>query len=127
MTRVGEAMRKAQIPIGEFKVSPLCRTKDSASAAYPERTAEVDINLMYLASLTTGEKAPMIENTRRLLSMPVPTGLNRLVLAHAPNLMELIGYFPREGTLVILRPKGEQAGFDYVASVAPQAWENLLR
>ena len=124
---VGDAMRKARIPIGEFRVSPLCRAKESAAAAFPKLAPTVDPNLMYVANLTDAEKAPIIANTRRLLSTPVAAGSNRLLLAHAPNLMDLIGYFPKEGTLVVFRPKGDGAGFDYVASIPPDLWARLLR
>ncbi len=127
MAKVGQSMRQAKIPIGEFRVSPLCRAKDSAAAAFPDRAPEVDPLLMYVANFTASQKAPVISNTRRLLSVPVASGENRLLLAHAPNLMELIGYFPKEGTLVIFRPKGERSGFDYLASVAPEAWADLLK
>ena len=127
MVQVGAAMRQAGIAVGEFKVSPLCRARESAAAAFPQRAAEVDPLLMYVANFTAEEKAPIVANTYRLLATPVPPGTNRLVLAHAPNLMELIGYFPKEGTLVILQPKGEAAGFDYVASVLPNAWSGLLK
>lgn len=127
MARVGESMRRAGIPIGEFRVSPLCRARDSASAAFPQLTPVVDPLLMYVANFTASEKAPVVANTRKLLSKPVPAGVNRLVLAHAPNLMELLGYFPKEGTLVILRPKGEGKGFEYVGSVSPDAWTGLLK
>ncbi len=125
--QVGEAMRKARIPIGEFRVSPLCRAMESAAAAFPKRAPTVDNNLMYVANLTDAEKAPIIANTRRLLSAPVAPGSNRLLLAHAPNLMDLIGYFPKEGTLVIFRPRDDSAGFDYVASIPPDLWPRLLR
>ena len=127
MAGVGNAMRQARIPIGEFKVSPMCRARDSAAAAFPQLSPVVDPLLMYVANFTAEDKAPIVANTRRLLSMPVTGSVNRLVLAHAPNIMELLGYFPKEGTLVILRPKGEQAGFDYVASVPPAAWPALLK
>lgn len=125
MVTVGEGMRKAGIPVGEFRVSPLCRAKESAAAAVPGVQPTVDLNLMYVANFTDAEKAPIIANTRSLLSQPVPSGTNRLVLAHAPNLMDLIGYFPREGTLVVFKPKGD--GFEYLASVAPTAWPDLLK
>ena len=42
---------------------------------------------------------------------------NRLLLAHASNLMDLMGYFPKEGTLVVFRPLGDPAGFEYIASI----------
>ncbi len=124
--RVGAAMRKAGIPVGEFYVSPMCRARESAAAAFPKLKPVVDEKLMYVANFTEEEKAPIIANTRALLSAPVPPGGNRLLLAHAPNLMDLMGYFPKEGTLVIFRPKGTQDGFEYLGSVPPSLWATLL-
>jgi phosphohistidine phosphatase SixA len=125
--RVGEALRRARIPLGEVRVSPLCRAKESAAAALgPGQPYVIDHDLMYTANLTSAEKGPILANTRRLLSAPVPPGTNRLLLAHAPNLMDLIGYFPKEATLVIFRPQGPD-GFRYVASVPPTLWSELLR
>lgn len=126
MAKVGEFMRKARIPIGEFNVSPLCRARQSATAAFPKLSPVVDNNLMYVANFTDVEKAPIIANTRKLLSTPVSSGSNRLVLGHAPNLMDLMGYFPKEGTLVIFHPRDEKEGFDYIASVPSSRWDDLL-
>lgn len=53
-------------------------------------------------------------------------GRNRLLVAHGPNLMDLMGYFPKEATLVVFRPKG-QGRFGYVASILPASWPELLR
>lgn len=124
-TRVGKAIRAARIPIGSIHISPLCRVKDTAAAAFPGRKVQVELNLMYTGNLTAAQKAPIVANTRRLLSEPVAPGSNRLLIAHAPNLMDLMGYFPKEATLVVLRPRGE-AGFDYVASIPPDLWAELL-
>lgn len=131
--QVGKAVRSARIPIGEIHISPLCRVKESTAAAFPGRACIVDHKLMYTANLTDAEKAPIIANTRHLLSAPVTPGSNRLIVAHAPNLMDVIGYFPKEGTLVIFKPKTEKidgevtAGFDYIASIPPKLWQTLLR
>jgi phosphohistidine phosphatase SixA len=123
-TRLGGEIRKARIPIGEIRISPLCRVKDTVAQAFPDQPHTIDNDLMYTANLTDAEKAPIIANTRRLLSAPVPEGTNRLLIAHAPNLMDLIGYFPKEGTLVVFRPKGE-GGFDYLGSIPPTLWPSL--
>lgn len=125
MARIGQEMRKANIPLGEIRISPLCRVKDSAAAAFPGQRVTLDDKLMYTANLTTAQKAPITDNTRRLLSAPVAPGSNRLLIAHAPNLMDLIGYFPKEGTLVIFRPGA--SGFEYVASIPPGLWPALQR
>jgi phosphohistidine phosphatase SixA len=124
--RVGEAVRKARLPINEIRISPLCRVKGTAAAAFPGKPVTIDKLLMYTANLTDVQKAPIIANTRSLLSAPTAPGSNRLLVAHAPNLMDLIGYFPKEGTLVIFRPRGE-AGFEYLGSVTPTRWPELLR
>ena len=121
---VGESIRKAHLPIGEIRTSPLCRTKETTQAAFHDKAFTIDKLLMYTANLTDAQKVPIIANTRRLLSAPVVAGSNRLLVAHAPNLMDLMGYFPKEGTLVIFRPNG-QAGFDYLGSVAPARWSEL--
>lgn len=123
--RVGKAIRAARLPVSSIYISPLCRVKDTAAAAFPGRKVVVDTKLMYTGNLTDAQKAPIVANTRRLLSKPVAAGRNRLVIAHGPNLMDLMGYFPKEATLVMFRPRGE-AGFDYVASVPPDLWAELL-
>lgn len=122
---VGEHIREARIPIGDIHVSPLCRARESATAAFPGQSLLIDKNLIYTANLTDAQKLPIIANTRRLLSAAVAPGSNRLLVGHAPNLMDLIGYFPREGTLVVFRPK-QAAGFDYVGSIPPGLWDSLL-
>jgi phosphohistidine phosphatase SixA len=124
--QVGEAMRQAKIPIGEIRVSPLCRVRDTVEQAFPGVPYTVDNNLMYTANLTDAQKAPIIANTRKLLSAPVAAGTNRLLIAHAPNVMDLIGYFPKEATLIIFRPNKNQEGFEYIASIRSGQWADLL-
>lgn len=124
--RVGDFIREARIPIGDIHVSPLCRAKESAMAAFPGQSLLIDKNLIYTANLTDAQKAPIIANTRRLLAAAVAPGSNRLLVAHAPNLMDLIGYFPKEATLVVFRPRND-GGFDYVGSIPPGLWPALLR
>ncbi|HZW24901.1 MAG TPA: histidine phosphatase family protein [Gallionella sp.] len=125
-TRVGKAIRKARIPLGEIFSSPLCRAKESAAAAFGANIV-VNNSLMYTANMTGEEKKPVIEQTRALLSAPVPANTNRVLVAHAPNLMDLMGYFPKpEGTVVIFRPLGD-GGFEYLGNIAPQQWQELVR
>lgn len=123
---VGEAIRKAKIPVGEILVSPMCRTKDSARAAFGAGFTVVD-HLRYTSNMTDEEKAVMMPQTRALLSGPVHGRVNRVLVAHAPNLMDILGYFPKpEGTVVVFRPLGDK-GFEYVGSIAPRQWAALLK
>ena len=122
--QVGDEVRKAHIPVGEILISPLCRVKDTVAAAFPGQAFTLDNHLMYTANLTDEEKRPIIANTRRLLSSPVGMGRNRLLIAHAPNLMDLMGYFPKEGTIVVFRPRGGD-DFEYIGSIPPTLWPSL--
>jgi phosphohistidine phosphatase SixA len=123
--KVGESIRKASIPIGEVQASPMCRTMQTAKAAF-DKAVLVNNNLMYTSNLTSREKLPKVKALRRLLSEHVPLGTNRVLVAHAPNLMDLIGYFVKpEATMIVLRPLGEK-GFEYIASVEPQQWPELI-
>ena len=82
--------------------------------------------LLYTGNLTQAEKQPVLKVTRHWLSEPVARGSNRVIVAHAPNMADLIGYFVRpEGTVVIVQPQG-QGQFAYVASIPPKLWPSLL-
>lgn len=125
---VGQAMRQARIPISGVLYSPLCRTRETAELAFPTLRLRLqpENNLAYSANLTSEEKKPVLAATRKLLSEPVPAGNNLVVVAHAPNMADLIGYFVKpEGTVVVIRPLGE-GRFEYVASIPPTLWAQLI-
>lgn len=123
MTRTGKEIRKAKIPIGEIIVSPLCRTKDSARLLF-QSVFRVENLLMYSSNMTSEEKVPVMAYTRSLLSAPVAGGKNRVLVAHAPNLMDLMDYFPKEGTLAIFKPLGNDE-YEYISSITPSHWKTL--
>ncbi len=122
---VGQALRQAKIPIGEVQSSPMCRTKESAIAAFAKEPV-INHDLMYTSNLTSSEKVPKIKTLRRLLSTPVAAGANLVLVAHAPNLMDVMGYFVKpEATVVVFKPLGQQ-GFEYLGSIEPSQWQGLL-
>lgn len=126
-TLVGQAMRRARIPVGEIHVSPLCRTRETLALAFPGRQHTIEPRLMYTANLTMEQKRPVLAFTRELMSSPVAAGSNRLIIAHGPNLADLIGYFPKEGTLVIFKSGAAATEpFTYIASIPPAHWAALL-
>lgn len=125
---LGATIRKAQIPVAEIIHSPLCRTTETVRLGFPgfKGPIKADPDLMYTANLTTEQKKPVLVATRRLVSTPPPAGSNRLIVAHAPNLADLMGYFVKpEGTVVVLQPMGD-GRYVYLASIPPAAWPQLL-
>lgn len=124
---IGAALRAGRIPISEIYVSPMCRTRESAELVFGNDASFIVLDDLFSSTNQTSEqKKPIIATTRRLLSMPVPPGKNRFILAHAPNLADTMGYFPKaEGTVVVFIPMGDH--FEYVGSIRPDMWSRLLR
>ena len=126
MRDVGKSIHAARIPVGELLVSPMCRTQESARLAFGEKFS-LSEPLMYSANMTSEEKNPRLEALKQILNTPVPAGTNRFLVAHAPNLADLIGFFVKpEGTVVVFAQKGN-AGYEYIASIHPKMWAELLR
>lgn len=127
--QVGKYLRQARVPVAEVIHSPLCRARESAQLAFADTgvSLRAEPKLMYPGNLTSEEKKPIIAMTRQLISTPVVAGSNRVLVAHAPNMADLMGYFVKpEATVVVLRPLGE-GRFDYVASIHPAMWPQLLK
>jgi len=128
-TMVGQAIVKAKIPVGDIHYSPMCRARESAELAFvaQRKGLKSEPNLAYTANLTSEEKKPVLAATRALVSAPVAAGSNRVLVAHAPNMADLMGYFVKpEGTVVVMRPLGE-GRFEYIASIPPALWAQLLK
>ncbi len=126
MRLLGQRFRQLGIPVHEVLHSPMCRTRDSALLAFQDRPRRSEHNLMYSANFTSEQKKPLLVTIRRLVSTPPPAGSNTVLVAHAPNLADLFGYFVNpEGTIVILRPRGN-GSFEYLASIPPSLWDSLL-
>ncbi|CUW41092.1 conserved protein of unknown function (Phosphoglycerate mutase family 52-178) [Magnetospirillum sp. XM-1] len=123
--RVGERIAKTGMPVGEVYVSIMCRAQDTARAMFPAKSLIADENLGYPGNMTAEEKRPIVARTQALLSALPAAGENTVVVAHAPNLMEVIGYFPPEGAVVIFKPEGD-GRFAYVATITPAHWNDLL-
>lgn len=126
---VGKWIVKAGIPVGEVYHSPMCRARESAELAFPGLKSRFlpELNLAYTANLTSEQKKPVLAATRKLVSSTVPSGTNRVIVAHAPNMADLMGYFVQpEGTVVVIQPLGGER-FEYVSSIPPNLWPQLLK
>jgi phosphohistidine phosphatase SixA len=127
--QIGREIAMAKIPVSEVHHSPMCRARESAELAFPSMRKQLkqELNLAYTANLTSEEKKPVLAATRALVSLPVAKGTNRVLVAHAPNMADLMGYFVKpEGTVVVIRPMGE-GRFEYIASIPPTLWVQLRK
>jgi phosphohistidine phosphatase SixA len=128
-TAVGKSIAQAAIPILEIYHSPMCRARESTELAFPQlkKMFKPEAGLAYSGNLTTDQKKPIVAKTRELVSAKVPAGTNRVIVAHAPNMADVMGYFVKpEGTVVVVRPLGSDK-FEYIASIPPALWASLLK
>jgi broad specificity phosphatase PhoE len=124
--RIGQALRQARIPVDEVWVSPMCRTRETTQLAFGER-GQIDQELMPSSNMTAGQKQALLAHLRQRLSTPVTLGSNRVLVSHASNLADLLGYFiAPEGTAALFAPKGN-GQFEYLASIHPDDWPALSR
>lgn len=129
LDQIGQDFAKLELPVHRVITSPFCRAVESAKRVFGDEKLEVDVPLRYTASMPDLEKQPAVERTRYWISLPVvAAGSNRVVVAHGPNVAEIMDYLPGEATLVIFRPLGTEhpSGFEYIASIAPDHWPVLL-
>ena len=126
---LGRHIRSAGIPVAEVIHSPFCRTRETAQLAFSSAGSKLRAEplLAYPSNMTAEEKKPVLEMTRQWLSSPVQAANNRVLVGHAQNVADLSNIFIKpEGAIVVFRPQG--AGrFEYVASILPAAWAELLK
>lgn len=126
---IGRNFAKLQLPYAELIISPFCRVQESAQLVF-NRPGTIDPALRYTAAMPDAEKQPAVQRTRHWISLPVASaGHNRVVIAHGPNIAELMDHLPPEGGVLLFRPLGTQhpVGFEYLASIEPRHWPALLR
>ena len=126
LKQIGRDIAKLQLPYEAVISSPFCRVQQSAEIVFGGQIT-VDPELRYTAAMPYVQKQPAVARTRYWLSLPVKDPRkNRVVVAHGPNIAEIMDYLPPEGGIIVFRPMGE-SGFEYVASIEPRHWPALLR
>ena len=122
--RLGEALRRLQIPVGRVVASEFCRTRETARllALGPVETSRDLINLTH-AEHAGGTEA-LRGRVRRLLATPPPAGTNVVLVSHGNVFLLVAEQRPVEAGTAIVRPDGE-GGFEVVTHVTPEEWSRL--
>jgi phosphohistidine phosphatase SixA len=115
---LGEAVRALDVPVGDVRASPYCRTVETAELAFGRAVTEDGLRTP--APDTRGRTTQAL---RELLSTVPDEGENTVLVGHLTNLRLLSTASPDEGGTVVFRPDGE--GFLLVGSVPPQGWQEL--
>jgi phosphohistidine phosphatase SixA len=103
--KIGEALRRLEIPIAEVRTSPLCRAVETAALAFGRYT--VDNDLARPPQKNEELRKYLLQIVpKRLADMP-PPGTNWVFVGHASDYFEDFSFksYP-EGSMVIFKPDG---------------------
>lgn len=118
---IGAGIRSAEIPIGTVLASPMCRTLETAVLAFGAAEKAPAVREGGGAPPGTAERYAAL---RALLSAPVASGANTVIVGHAYPYHSLVGgQYLSEGEADVLRPRG--TGFEFVARLGVGRWREL--
>lgn len=123
--RIGDLIRRLEIPVSEVVASPYCRAMETARLMDVGEVQASTAVMNLLAASYFGGRAAIIHTARTLLATPPPAGGNRIIVAHGNVAREATPVYPGEGEAVVFQPDGN-GGFNLIARIPPGAWEQML-
>lgn len=122
--RIGEAIRRLEIPIGRVLSSEYCRTRQTAQLMDlgPVVPTRVIMN-MRVAQMVGGREA-VIERAQRELGRPPIPGTNTVLVAHGNLMRAASGAYTGEAGAGIFAPSGGKE-FQLVKLLEPDQWQQL--
>jgi len=123
---LGAALRTLRIPVGVVRMSPLCRTRETAELAFGPRAQE-DVDLVspgVLGDLADDEERA--ERLRELAAAPPPPATNTVLVTHTGNIGDAFGLSVLEGEAVVFHPEaGGARDPEPVGQVRLEEWRQL--
>jgi len=119
--RIGAIIKSLQIPIGEVKSSPYCRTKDTAKAVFGEFS--IDEMLAFSISKARKESEILGSHLKNAIFQSHTQNSNAVFVGHTANLKDGLGVWPKpEGVVVIFKVENDK--IVYRGMIKPTDWPN---
>ena len=117
--RIGAAIKRLDIPIGDVLVSPFCRTRETAQLIFGRATVAPAVRGGPARPETNDRYAEL----RKLLSTPPRAGTNLAIASHGNPFRAVTDtQYLAEGEAAVIRPLGAQ-GFRIVARIPKDGWD----
>jgi broad specificity phosphatase PhoE len=97
---LGEAFRKAGIPVSKVLSSQWCRCRETAALAFGGFEAFPPLNSFFGRPERAAEQTA---DTLARLRREAPAGGNLVLVTHQVNITALIGVFPAQGEVIVTR------------------------
>ena len=119
--RIGDAIKRLDIPIGDVLASPFCRTRETAQLIFGRATVAPAVR----GGPARPDSDDRYAELRKLLSTPPSRGTNRAIASHG-NPFHAVTDTPylSEGEAAVIRPLGA-LGFRIVARIPKDGWDAL--
>lgn len=115
---IGVEMARLQLPVGKVLASPFCRTRETATLIFGRATTEP-------RARGGPAQADRYGPLRELLSTPVPTGEDTVIVGHGNPFAALAGPpYLAEGEAAVIAPL-DAGNFRVVARVKKDEWKTL--
>jgi broad specificity phosphatase PhoE len=124
--RIGVAIRRLDIPIGQILASEYCRTRETAQLMDIGPVTPTPMVMNMLAAEYVGGREAVIDRARQALATAPRAGTNTIVVAHGNLMRAVSGAYAGEAGAVVFAPHGD-GKFHRVAQLAPDDWERLAR
>ena len=119
--RIGVAIKRLYIPIGDVLASPFCRTRETAQLIFGRATVAPAVR----GGPARADSDDRYAELRKLLSTPPSRGTNLAIASHGNPFRAVTDtQYLAEGEAAVIRPLGAQ-GFRIVARIPKDGWDAL--
>ena len=122
---IGEAFKKAEVPVGKVIASTYCRAMETGRLAFGKAEPS-DALLLEAFVPAPGTPVPppwpqRVEMMKELIAAAPATGTNTVLITHFPNVKAMLGVQIGFGDAAIVKPDGH-GGVAVIARITAKEW-----
>ncbi len=124
--KIGMSFQSLQIPVDKVYSSEYCRAWQTADLAFGRYQKDARLNFLPKAEYEEADTLQMRKAVMPLLTAIPAQGKNNIIVGHDDIFEAATGIYPEpQGVAFVLTPNG-RGGFELVAKVLPDEWNQLL-
>jgi phosphohistidine phosphatase SixA len=125
---IGEAFKKAEVPVGQVIASTYCRAMETGRLAFGKAQPS-DALLLEAFAPVPGTPVPQpwpqrVEMMKQMFAATPAAGTNTVLITHFPNVKAALGVQIGFGDAAILKPDGH-GGVTVVARITAKEWASF--
>ena len=118
---IGDAMEANGIPVGEVLSSQYCRAWQTAGLAFGTFEETEALNFEPAETYTEAQMAAMRTRVLPLITAPLSTGQNRVIVGHDDPFEAVTGIYPEpQGVTYVLRVN--YGAVEVLGAIGPDSW-----